>query len=191
MSRSANPALSWVARGRPGPDRDGWRWHRGRVDGPRQASPGRTWTDPALRTAARHYVEMVAAMFAGMALLEPLWPETTSVSLHAVIMATNMSLGMSALMLLRRHQLRSILTMSAAMYAPFIILLVPYQLGLLEHDAFYDVGHVAMLTLMALPAYRQYSRTRVTASSTDRPPPIPPLSATTSTTTSKDKEPHQ
>jgi len=106
----------------------------------------------ALRTA-RHYAEMVAGMMAGMLLLEPLWPaaataSTTPVGWQAMVMATNMSLGMGAVMLLRRHHVHNTLVMCAAMYAPFVVLLAPYSAGWLGADAYFNAGHLLMLLLM-------------------------------------------
>ena len=41
---------------------------------------------------------MLAAMVLGMLVLEPLWPTIDGVELQAVVMATNMTIGMTALM---------------------------------------------------------------------------------------------
>jgi flagellar biosynthetic protein FliP len=106
----------------------------------------------ALRTA-RCYVEMVAGMIIGMVVLEPLWPavttaSTTPVGWQAMVMATDMSIGMSAVMLLRRHHLHSTLRMCAAMYAPFVVLLAPYSAGWLSADVYFNTGHLLMLLLM-------------------------------------------
>jgi hypothetical protein len=49
--------------------------------------------------------------------------------LSALVMATNMTIGMSLWMRFRRHSWRSIAEMSAAMYFPFIILFVPFWTG--------------------------------------------------------------
>ena len=77
----------------------------------------------------RHYLEMLAAMVLGMLVLEPLWPTIDRVELQALVMATNMTIGMAALMAARRHAWPGIVEMSAAMYAPFIVLFVPYWTG--------------------------------------------------------------
>src|SRR4051794_23924746 len=83
----------------------------------------------------RHYLEMVAAMFAGMFALGGLedlvWPALTArADVAAMVMATNMSLGMAAWMRFRGHSWRGIGEMSASMYVPFAVLLVPYWAGL-------------------------------------------------------------
>ena len=102
---------------------------------------------------ARRYAEMLAGMVAGMLLLERLWPaattaSTTPVGWQAMVMATNMSSGMGAVMLLRRHHLQSTLLMCAAMYAPFLVLLAPYAAGWIGAGTYFDVGHLMMLLLM-------------------------------------------
>ena len=74
----------------------------------------------------RHFLEMLAAMVLGMLILAPLWPTIDRVELQALVMATNMTIGMAALMAVRRHAWSGIVEMSAAMYAPFIILFLPY-----------------------------------------------------------------
>ncbi len=47
----------------------------------------------------------------------------------AMVMATNMTIGMVLRMRIRRHAWRPIVEMSAAMYLPFVLLFVPYWLG--------------------------------------------------------------
>jgi flagellar biosynthetic protein FliP len=91
---------------------------------------------------------MLAAMLLGMIALEPLWPRIGGVELHALVMATNMTIGMAAWMAIRRHSWPSIIEMSAAMYAPFIILFVPYWAGLMNGDELLTIGHLLMLPAM-------------------------------------------
>lgn len=111
-----------------------------------------------VRHFVRHYLEMVVAMLVGMAALGALedlvWPALTSrPDVGVLVMATNMSLGMGAWMRYRGHSWRGIAEMSAAMYAPFLVLLVPYWAGALgEHDLM-TWGHVLMLPAMALVMY--------------------------------------
>jgi hypothetical protein len=102
----------------------------------------------------RHYVEMVVAMLAGMFALG--WLEglafpalTLPTELAVLVMATNMSLGMAAWMRVRRHAWRPIAEMSAAMYLPFAVLLVPFWTGLLDAGDLMIWGHVLMLPAMA------------------------------------------
>ena len=89
-------------------------------------------------------------MVLGMLVLEPLWPTIDRVELQALVMATNMTIGMAALMAVRRHAWPGIVEMSAAMYAPFIILFVPYWAGLITAGGLLLLGHLLMLPAMLL-----------------------------------------
>ncbi|MGY1728681.1 hypothetical protein ACI79J_17065 [Geodermatophilus sp. SYSU D01062] len=104
---------------------------------------------------ARHYLEMVVAMVAGMVVLGPvgtwLWPALDDrADVHAIVMATEMAIGMAAWMRVRRHSWPAIAEMSAAMYVPFVVLLVPYWTGTISASALFTAGHVLMLPAMAL-----------------------------------------
>jgi flagellar biosynthetic protein FliP len=107
------------------------------------------------RHFVRHYLEMVVAMLVGMAVLGGLealvWPALTArADVGVMVMATNMSIGMGAWMRFRGHSWRGTAEMSASMYAPFAVLLVPYWTGTItEHDLM-GWGHVLMLPAMAL-----------------------------------------
>src|SRR5689334_7542698 len=88
----------------------------------------------------RHYLEMVVAMVVGMVLLGPVWtlafpglPDRPAAL--ALVMATDMAVGMAAWTLVRGHGGRSTAEMCAAMYLPFLVLLVPYALGLADGAA--------------------------------------------------------
>jgi flagellar biosynthetic protein FliP len=96
----------------------------------------------------RHFLEMFAAMALGMLALEPLWPTIDRVELQTLAMATNMTMGMAALMAARRHAWPRIVEMSAAMYAPFIILFMPYWTGLITAGGLFLIGHLLMLPAM-------------------------------------------
>ena len=103
----------------------------------------------------RHYLEMIVAMFAGMfalgALEGELWPGLTDRTEVAVlVMATNMSIGMAAWMKVRGHSWRGIAEMSASMYLPFAVLLVPFWAGAVDGHAVMNWGHVLMFPAMAL-----------------------------------------
>ena len=103
----------------------------------------------------RHYLEMVVAMVVGMVVLGPLeallWPGVDDrVDVHAVVMATNMAVGMAAWMRFRGHSWPAIVEMSAAMYVPFAVLLVPYWAGAVSGSFLFTAGHVLMLPAMAL-----------------------------------------
>jgi hypothetical protein len=102
---------------------------------------------------AGHFVEMVVAMFVGMVALEPLWSFVAPGAIvradaHALVMATNMTIGMALWMKIRRHSWPRIAEMSAAMYLPFVVLLVPYWLGAISADALTTAGHFLMLPVM-------------------------------------------
>ena len=108
-----------------------------------------------VRHFVQHYAEMLVAMLVGMAVLGWLeglvWPGLTSrVDLDVLVMATNMSVGMGAWMRVRGHSWRGIAEMSAAMYLPFVVLLVPYWAELAGEDVLMTWGHLLMLPAMAL-----------------------------------------
>jgi hypothetical protein len=115
-------------------------------------------TQPTRSTARKlarfvgHYVEMVIAMLIGMLALHPLakaLPDLLSrADVEALAMATSMTAGMALWMCIRRHSWPRIAEMSAAMYLPFVVLLVPYWLGALSASALMLAGHVIMFPLM-------------------------------------------
>jgi hypothetical protein len=130
------------------------------------ASPARTLTDAvtpdghrlSAKKFARHFIEMVIAMIVGMMVLHPVWmfgldavgaggllrnPYT-----GALIMATNMTVAMSAWMRFRGHRWRPIAEMGAAMYVPFLVLFVPLAFELIDAGAVMLWGHVLMLAAM-------------------------------------------
>jgi hypothetical protein len=107
---------------------------------------------PYLRFAG-HFAEMVIAMIVGMVTLGPLWslawPGLDSYpAAAAMVMATNMTIGMVLWMRIRRHAWRPIVEMSAAMYLPFVLLLVPYWLGAVSGGVLMMGGHVLMVPFM-------------------------------------------
>ncbi|MET8846308.1 hypothetical protein [Amycolatopsis sp. NPDC004625] len=95
-----------------------------------------------------HYLEMVAAMLVGMVALGPLWPPVGRADAGALVMATDMTVAMVLAMLLRRHSWPRIAEMAAAMYLPFVVLLVPYWLGAISGTTLMVAGHVIMVPLM-------------------------------------------
>lgn len=103
----------------------------------------------------RHYLEMVVAMLAGMVVLGPLeglvWPALTArPDVGVMVMATNMAIGMGAWMRFRGHSWRGIAEMSASMYVPFAVLLVPFWVGAIGEHTMMTWGHLLMLPAMAL-----------------------------------------
>lgn len=112
----------------------------------------------------RHLAEMVAAMVAGMLLLDPLWRVGTALlggagtlarpDVGALVMATDMSIGMAAWMWHRGHGRAATAEMVAAMYVPFLLLLPPWWAGLIGNDTLTLGGHLLMLPAMVLVALR-------------------------------------
>ena len=108
-----------------------------------------------VRHFVRHYLEMVLAMLAGMLVLGPVeglvWPALTArPDVGVLVMATNMSIGMAAWMRFRGHTWRGIAEMSASMYLPFAVLLVPFWAGAIGEHTMMTWGHLLMLPAMAL-----------------------------------------
>ncbi len=108
-----------------------------------------------VRHFARHYLEMVVAMLVGMVALGPLedlvWPGLTArADVGVMVMATNMAIGMGAWMRFRGHSWRGVSEMSASMYLPFAVLLVPYWAGAIGEHTLMMWGHVLMFPAMAL-----------------------------------------
>jgi hypothetical protein len=102
---------------------------------------------------AAHYLEMVVAMLVGMVALAPLWNLLLpGLSAHpvadAMVMATDMSLGMALWMRIRRHSWPRIAEMCAAMVLPFLVLLVPYWIGALSGHGLMMGGHILMFPAM-------------------------------------------
>jgi hypothetical protein len=114
---------------------------------------------PSARTFALHFAEMVVAMAVGMVALHPVWMVVLDAVgggglmrnpyTGALIMATNMTVAMSAWMRIRGHRWRPIVEMGAAMYVPFLVLFVPLALGLIDEGALMLWGHLLMLPAMA------------------------------------------
>jgi hypothetical protein len=107
-----------------------------------------------------HYLEMVAAMIAGMAILGPLeslvidaagWSSAFDrAGVNAMLMATNMTVAMAGWMRFRGHTRTPIIEMSASMFVPFLILLVPLWQEAISERTFVLGGHVLMLLGMFL-----------------------------------------
>jgi hypothetical protein len=106
-----------------------------------------------------HFAEMVVAMAIGMVALHPLWMLVLDAVGAAelmrnpysgsLIMATNMTVAMSAWMKVRGHRWQPVLEMGAAMYVPFLVLFAPLAMGLIDEDALMLWGHLLMLPAMA------------------------------------------
>jgi uncharacterized membrane protein (DUF2068 family) len=106
----------------------------------------------------RHYIEMVLAMAIGMFALMPLWTLAVQAAgaphlldraePMALVMATDMAIGMGAWMAWRRHGWRDIAEMSAAMYLPFVIFFPATLAGVMTSGTMMVAGHVLMLLAM-------------------------------------------
>jgi hypothetical protein len=97
-----------------------------------------------------HYLEMVVAMIVGMVALAPLWPAVwvARTDVHVMTMAIDMTIAMALWMRIRRHSWPRTAEMSATMFLPFLVLLVPYWLGALSAMGVMIAGHVIMFPLM-------------------------------------------
>jgi hypothetical protein len=127
---------------------------------------GRRWLHFTL-----HLMEMVVAMVVGMFVLGSAVSVALSglgvphlldrPDLGALLMATNMTVGMSLWMWYRRHSWASIAEMGAAMYLPFLVVLIPFWTGLLPGGTVMTCGHALMLPAMvAAMLHRREEYTR-------------------------------
>jgi hypothetical protein len=116
-----------------------------------------TWrTTVTNRGFVVHYLQMLAAMGVGMLVLGPLsMLVDAGVEVHALLMATWMTAGMTAWMAYRRHSWRATAQMGLAMYLSFAVVLPAYWLGVLSGPGMMVAGHVLMLPAMALAMLRR------------------------------------
>ncbi|MGY1635969.1 hypothetical protein ACI78V_04855 [Geodermatophilus sp. SYSU D00742] len=122
-------------------------------------TPGAPHRSRRARKLVLHYLEMVVAMAVGMVALHPVWELVLDAfgvgavldrtEPMALVMATNMTIGMTLVMRWRRHSWRACAEMGAAMYLPFVVLFVPLWAGLLSPGGLMLWGHVLMLVAMA------------------------------------------
>ena len=114
----------------------------------------------------RHYLEMIAAMIVGMAVLGGAISLVLALTgngdvltdrpgARALIMATNMVIGMSVWMRYRHHSVTAIVDMAVAMYVPVAVLAVPFWLGVLSGGALIGLMHLLMLPAMWLVMMRR------------------------------------
>ena len=123
------------------------------------------------RRFVRHFVEMVVAMIVGMAVLGPVWVMLLTLlgcasllehaEIHALLMATDMTIGMSLWMRYRGHGWASIREMAAAMYLPFVVLFVPLWAGLISAETMLTGGHLLMLPAMLFAMLRRRDEYKV------------------------------
>jgi len=104
---------------------------------------------------ALHYVEMIIAMFAGMVALDPLWSAAgidlsydTAPEAASLLMAWNMSVGMTVWMRVRGHAWRPALEMCAAMFAPVVLPFPLLWAGAMDGMGLMMASHIAMFPLM-------------------------------------------
>ena len=114
-----------------------------------------------LRPLARHYVEMVIAMFAGMIVLGGLRaalgltvPFEEQPGTAYLLMAIDMSIGMAAWMRYRGHGWAGTLEMCAAMFVP-LALMPLVSADLMGAMTFMTVAHVVMLVAMLVVLLRR------------------------------------
>jgi hypothetical protein len=113
----------------------------------------------------RHYLEMVAAMFVGMAVLGAALRGVLALAglefpaqhpeLSALEMAFDMSVGMVAWMRHRGHGWARTLEMAAAMFAPAVALFPLLWLGVIAGEDLIVLEHLAMFPLMYLVMLRR------------------------------------
>ena len=82
--------------------------------------------------------------------------------LRALVMATNMVIGMSLWMRHGGHGWASVGEMAAAMHPPFTVLFVPFWAGLLSGRAVVSLGHLLMLPFMVVAMLTVETSTRRT-----------------------------
>lgn len=123
-------------------------------------------TAPRWRHFLRHAVEMAVAMFVGMELLAPVWAGVlgqalvTRPEVAALAAATDMTVAMTVWMLYRGHGRARVFEMAAAMYVPYLLVLIPFWLGLFPGEDVLMGGHALMLPAMAIAILihrREYS----------------------------------
>jgi len=114
---------------------------------------------PLTRHFVRRFVEMLLAMAVGVLVLGPLWPLPETLAVRAdvasLVMATNMSAATAVWMWHRGHSNAAIGEMTAAVYAPFLVFLVPWWTGLITGEVVLIGSHVLMLPAMVLVMLRR------------------------------------
>jgi hypothetical protein len=112
----------------------------------------------------RHYVEMIVAMFVGMAVLGAASAGVEAVTgvelpaapeFAAFKMAFDMSVGMVVWMRYRGHGWAGTLEMVGAMFAPAVVFAPLSWLGVISGDVLMIVTHVLMLPLMFVVMLRR------------------------------------
>jgi len=150
------------------------------------AATGETGRRSERYNLVRHFVEMVLAMILGMAVLGAVVQAICAVlghsgffldhpGLRAPLMAMNMTIGMAAWMRHRGHSWAPIGEMSAAMFVPAAVLIVPFWAGALSGDALLGAMHILMLPAMVIAMLRR--RDEYAQDHHRHLPAVPPLAA--------------
>jgi len=116
---------------------------------------------------ARHYLVMVAAMYVGMLVLDPVYAAVAARAgyadpwvelpvLSALVMAVNMTVPMVLLMLRHGHGGLAVLEMAASMIAPTLAAVGLHGLGVVPADQVMTVAHLSMFPAMLLVMLRRY-----------------------------------
>ncbi|MGC5012310.1 hypothetical protein ACLQ2R_16220 [Streptosporangium sp. DT93] len=122
-----------------------------------QAAKGGRPADGRVRWGrfARHYVEMIIAMFVGMFVLGMLlsavglgFSHDRQPELAYLLMAFDMSVGMAVWMRYRGHGWIPTLEMCAAMFVPVVPLFPLLWAGIIDSGGLMMLAHVAMFPLM-------------------------------------------
>ncbi|GAA3870136.1 hypothetical protein GCM10022243_39430 [Saccharothrix violaceirubra] len=89
------------------------------------------------------------AMLVGVELLAPAWEWAGQrPDVVALVTATDMTVAMALWMRYRGHPWPRVVEMGAAMFLPYLVLLVPHWLGVLDGEHVLTGGHVLMLPAM-------------------------------------------
>jgi hypothetical protein len=127
-----------------------------------EAKTGTVWWSRGL---ARHYLEMVVAMFVGMAVFGGLFAGVVALlgldvelspTVTALKMAVDMALGMVVWMRYRGHAWSGTLEMAGVMLVAPVALLPLVWAGALDGDGLMMIEHVAMFPLMYLVMVRRH-----------------------------------
>ncbi|MFE0590712.1 hypothetical protein [Micromonospora echinospora] len=117
------------------------------------------------RRLVRPVLEMLAAMVAGMLLLDPFWAVAADrlgraglldrPDVGVAVMAVDMAIGMTVWMRYRRHPWSGVGEMVAAMLLPVALLAVPWWAGLIGADALTLGAHLLMVPATVVVVWRR------------------------------------
>ncbi|GLY22117.1 hypothetical protein Misp04_18490 [Micromonospora sp. NBRC 101691] len=117
------------------------------------------------RRLVRPVLEMLAAMVAGMLLLDPFWAVAADrlgrtglldrPDVGVAVMAVDMAIGMTVWMRYRRHPWSGVGEMVAAMLLPLALLAVPWWAGLIGADTLMLGAHLLMVPATVAVVWRR------------------------------------